>query len=389
MARRVFDYRIRRIVDRGNEEDGPDSRARGDRFYHNCRSADRGNEKVDRDPGNISEIKGIWRRVQDHEIQLEIRQIGKRIRELELQREMRKEIESRYVVQDDVNEEEEFDEDKVDIDEGERLFLEQALRWTGSLHGNLLFMPKVQVGFLVEARFTNLNLEGDLIKSPITVGSPINFKWQNKDNTVVAKNAQRKGDKASNGVMEPHANNDTVDFGLYVKNDFFNKISLVDYGPQDQIGRKDYEGLTTTSLDVLNLLSSKIATTKCVGAELFERKPRIMVRQVWRCATPKSPPSSQNASPSLNLRINPQSSSPPSHNPLRDQMTNQLHNISSILESHTQNSSNAYSHAPPSPPSPLIRPPTNDQVEFHSSFCNCCMYTQNHFHFLRNEINFI
>nr|GFC43072.1 reverse transcriptase domain-containing protein [Tanacetum cinerariifolium] len=59
MARRVSDYRIRRIADRGNEEDGPDSRARGDRFYHNRRSADRGNEKVDRDPGNISEIKRL------------------------------------------------------------------------------------------------------------------------------------------------------------------------------------------------------------------------------------------------------------------------------------------------------------------------------------------
>nr|GEU40300.1 putative reverse transcriptase domain-containing protein [Tanacetum cinerariifolium] len=58
MARRVSDYRIRRIADRGNEEDGPDSHARGDRFYHNRRSADRGNKKVDRDPGNISEIKG-------------------------------------------------------------------------------------------------------------------------------------------------------------------------------------------------------------------------------------------------------------------------------------------------------------------------------------------
>nr|GFA22625.1 nucleotide-binding alpha-beta plait domain-containing protein [Tanacetum cinerariifolium] len=59
MARRVSDYRIRRIADRGNEEDGPNSRARGDRFYHNRRSADRGNEKVDRDPWNISEIKGL------------------------------------------------------------------------------------------------------------------------------------------------------------------------------------------------------------------------------------------------------------------------------------------------------------------------------------------
>nr|GFD09742.1 hypothetical protein [Tanacetum cinerariifolium] len=88
----------------------------------------------------------------------------------------------------------------------------------------LSFVPKVQVGLLVEARFTNLNLKGDLIKSPITVGSPINFKWQNKDNIVVAKNAQRKGDEASNGVMEPLANNDTVDFGLYVKNDFLTKL---------------------------------------------------------------------------------------------------------------------------------------------------------------------
>nr|GEV68527.1 reverse transcriptase domain-containing protein [Tanacetum cinerariifolium] len=341
MARRVSDYRIRRIADRGNEEDGPDSRARGDRFYHNRRSADRGNEKVDRNLGNISVIKGLRRR--------------------------------------------------VDIDEGERLFLEQALRWIpegvpmarndgsiftfddiernegekGLVEGDgptvvtggpvafmvtLSFMPKVQVGLLVEARFTNLNLEGDLIKSPITVGSPINFKWQNQDNIVVAKNTQRKeaiiwldkepsrsiltwedlvskfinqvlpsdrswqlrkfvlhadpiiviinvhspeegmiirsfmiisnnfkpqlsrkGDEASNGVMEPHKNNDTVNFGLYVKNDFFNKIGLVDYGPQDQMGRKDYEGPTTTSLDVLNSLSSKFTTTKCVGAELFER----------------------------------------------------------------------------------------------------------------------
>nr|GEY50374.1 mitogen-activated protein (MAP) kinase kinase kinase Ste11, Cryptococcus [Tanacetum cinerariifolium] len=321
MARRVSDYRICRIADRGNEEDGPDSRARGDRFYHNRRFADRGNEKVDRDPGNISEIKGLRRRVWDLEIQHEIRQIRKRIRELELQREMRKETESRYVVRDDVNEEEEypsfdsyprsfepiyldffskdeprFDEDEVDIDEGGRLFLEQALRWIpegvpmarndgsifsfddiernegekGLVEGD---GPTVVTGGAV-ASMTTLSfvpqVHVGLIKSPITMGSPINFKWQNKDNIVVAKNAQRKGDEASNGVMEPHANND-MDFGLYVKNDFINKIGLVDCGPQDQIGRKDYEGLTTTSLNVLNSLSSKIAITKCVGAELFER----------------------------------------------------------------------------------------------------------------------
>nr|GFB76039.1 nucleotide-binding alpha-beta plait domain-containing protein [Tanacetum cinerariifolium] len=90
MARRVSDYRIRRIADRGNEEDGPDSRARGDCFYHNCRSADRGNEEDGPDSRAISEIKGLQRRVRELEIQHEIRQIQKRIRELELQREMRK-----------------------------------------------------------------------------------------------------------------------------------------------------------------------------------------------------------------------------------------------------------------------------------------------------------
>ncbi|GJS57657.1 hypothetical protein Tco_0652441 [Tanacetum coccineum] len=51
-------------------------------------------------------------------------------------------------------------------------------------------------------------------------------------------------------------------------------------------------------------------------------------------------------------------------------MLNQLHHISFILES--QNSPNAYTHALPSPLSPLIHPPTNAQVEFHSSFCHCC-----------------
>nr|GFC88076.1 mitogen-activated protein (MAP) kinase kinase kinase Ste11, Cryptococcus [Tanacetum cinerariifolium] len=113
----------------------------------------------------------------------------------------------------------------------------------------LPFVPKVQVGLLVEARFTNLNLEGDLIKSPIIVGSPINFKWQNKDNIVVAKNAQRK-----------------------------------DYeGPTTT----SLDGPTTTSLDVLNSLSSKIATTKCVGAELFERFK--LIAKSDRCNAPYDP----------------------------------------------------------------------------------------------------
>ncbi|GJW06519.1 hypothetical protein Tco_1568942 [Tanacetum coccineum] len=83
----------------------------------------------------------------------------------------------------------------------------------------------------------------------------------------------------------------------------------------------------------------------------FSRKPRMSIRQVWKrkTSTPKSSPPSQNDSPLLPLRIYLQSPSPPSYNPLRDQMINQLHNISTILDSHT-NPSNAYIHAPPSPP---------------------------------------
>ncbi|GKA01648.1 hypothetical protein Tco_0674313 [Tanacetum coccineum] len=103
----------------------------------------------------------------------------------------------------------------------------------------------------------------------------------------------------------------------------------------------------------------------------FSRKPRMSVRQVWKrkTSTPKSSPSSQKESPPRPLRVYLQSPSPPSCNPLRVQMINQLHNISTILDSHT-NPSNAYIHAPPSPPPQQIHPPSHAQVEFHSSFCH-------------------
>ncbi|GJZ30931.1 hypothetical protein Tco_0575978 [Tanacetum coccineum] len=89
----------------------------------------------------------------------------------------------------------------------------------------------------------------------------------------------------------------------------------------------------------------------------------MSVRQVWKCkpSTPKSSPPSQNDSPPPPSRVYLQSPSPPSYNPLRDQMINQLHNISTILDSHT-NPSNAYIHAPPSPPPPQIHPPSHAQI---------------------------
>nr|GEX72904.1 hypothetical protein [Tanacetum cinerariifolium] len=106
----------------------------------------------------------------------------------------------------------------------------------------------------------------------------------------------------------------------------------------------------------------------------FSRKPRMSVRQVWKrkTSTPNSSLSSQKDSLPLPSRVYLQSPSPPSYNPLRDQMINQLHNISTILDSHT-NPSNAYIHAPPSPPPQQIHPPSHAQVEFYSSFCHSTM----------------
>ncbi|GKD11140.1 hypothetical protein Tco_1190825 [Tanacetum coccineum] len=80
----------------------------------------------------------------------------------------------------------------------------------------------------------------------------------------------------------------------------------------------------------------------------FSRKPRMSVIQVWKrkISTSKSSPLSQNDSPLFPPRVHLQSPSPPSYNPLRDQMINQLHNISTILDSQT-NSSIAYIDAPP------------------------------------------
>ncbi|GJZ13333.1 hypothetical protein Tco_0548563 [Tanacetum coccineum] len=87
----------------------------------------------------------------------------------------------------------------------------------------------------------------------------------------------------------------------------------------------------------------------------FSRKPRMSIRQVWKrkTSTPKSSPTLQNESPLFPPYAHPQISSPPSYNPLRDEMINSLYNISTILDTHN-NPSNAYTQAPPSSPPQLI-----------------------------------
>ncbi|GKD43467.1 zinc finger, CCHC-type containing protein [Tanacetum coccineum] len=105
----------------------------------------------------------------------------------------------------------------------------------------------------------------------------------------------------------------------------------------------------------------------------FSRKPRMSVRQVWKrkTSTPKSSSTLQNESPPFHPHVHPQISSPPSYNPLRDEMINSLHNISTILDTHN-NPSNAYNQAPPSPPPQQIYPPshgTRDEVSDQHSYC--------------------
>ncbi|GKC22518.1 hypothetical protein Tco_1024668 [Tanacetum coccineum] len=101
----------------------------------------------------------------------------------------------------------------------------------------------------------------------------------------------------------------------------------------------------------------------------FSRKPRMSVRQVWKrkTSTLKSSPFSQKDPPPFPLRVHLQSPLPPSYNPLRDLLINQLHNISTILDSHT-NPSNAYIHVPPSPPPQLIHPPSHAKVKISLKF---------------------
>ncbi|GJZ35502.1 hypothetical protein Tco_0581319 [Tanacetum coccineum] len=92
----------------------------------------------------------------------------------------------------------------------------------------------------------------------------------------------------------------------------------------------------------------------------------MSVRQVWKRKTPlpKSSPTCHNDSPPPPPRNTPHSISPPMDYPQRDRIINQLHTISTLIDSQTP--------TPPSSPHPLVQPPTNAQVGCHASFCHCC-----------------
>ncbi|GKC98884.1 hypothetical protein Tco_1169159 [Tanacetum coccineum] len=92
----------------------------------------------------------------------------------------------------------------------------------------------------------------------------------------------------------------------------------------------------------------------------------MSVRQVWKRKTPlpKSSLTYHNNSPPPPPRNTPYSISPPMNYPQRDQIIDQLHAISTLIDSHTPTPSNL--------PHQLVPPPTNDQVGCHASFCHCC-----------------
>ncbi|GJR28412.1 zinc finger, CCHC-type containing protein [Tanacetum coccineum] len=92
----------------------------------------------------------------------------------------------------------------------------------------------------------------------------------------------------------------------------------------------------------------------------------MSVRQVWKRKTPlpKSSPTCHNDSPPPPPTNTPHSISPPMNYPQRDRIINQLHTISTLIDSQTP--------TPPSSPHPLVPPPTNAQVGCHASFCHCC-----------------
>ncbi|GJU25690.1 hypothetical protein Tco_1164311 [Tanacetum coccineum] len=92
----------------------------------------------------------------------------------------------------------------------------------------------------------------------------------------------------------------------------------------------------------------------------------MSIRQVWKQKTslPKSSPTCHNDSPPPPPRNTPNSISPPMDYPQRDRIINQLHTISTLIDSQTP--------TPPSPPHPLVQPPTNAQVGCHATFCHCC-----------------
>ncbi|GJU74340.1 hypothetical protein Tco_1265745 [Tanacetum coccineum] len=91
----------------------------------------------------------------------------------------------------------------------------------------------------------------------------------------------------------------------------------------------------------------------------FSRKPRILVRQLWRKTThaPQSSTPSQNLPPLSPPKSNPQPPPPSLLN--EEEMANHLQHISRLLETNLHYATNSFSQIPPSPrspQSPLIHP---------------------------------
>ncbi|GJV45023.1 hypothetical protein Tco_1429559 [Tanacetum coccineum] len=207
------------------------SAPRRDRLHQHRRFAAGGNGNDERDPRDV-EIERLRERVRELEIQHEIRQIRKRIRELEL-----------------TGNEEHPPNGDIIYDYPPAYDEYEDEEWYSWMTGaGVTYDPT-----------------GVKIQDSLQGGQAVDFVDLDFIDSAEHLIEKKYGDGPTVVTGGPVASMATLPFVPEVQR------RKVDCGPQDQMGRKDYEGPTTTSLDVLKSLSSKIATTKCVGAELFER----------------------------------------------------------------------------------------------------------------------
>ncbi|GJZ48524.1 reverse transcriptase domain-containing protein [Tanacetum coccineum] len=113
----------------------------------------------------------------------------------------------------------------------------------------------------------------------------------------------------------------------------------------------------------------------------YSRKYQRAILEPWR-QSHNLPPSPPSPSPNKNTPTSPiaTNSSPslsPPQDPSPNQIAQELHHLSNLLEFNLQQAIEATNPSPPN--SPHIPPPTLDQVNFHSGLCHCCLITQDLF----------
>ncbi|GJT18443.1 hypothetical protein Tco_0877149 [Tanacetum coccineum] len=193
------------------------SAPRRDRLHQHRRFAAGGNGNDERDPRDV-EIERLRERVRELEIQHEIRQIRKRIRELELTGNEEHPPNGDIIYDYPPAYDEYEDEEWYSWMTGAGVTYDPTgVKIQDSLQGGQA-VDFVDLDFIDSAEHLIEKKYGD--GPTVVTGGPVASM---ATLPFVPEVQRRKGDEASNWVMEPHENNDTVDLGLYVKNDFLQK----------------------------------------------------------------------------------------------------------------------------------------------------------------------